>query len=221
MIEVRYLSKSFGDVRALDQVSFSVSAGDSLVILGPSGSGKTTLLRLVAGLEIPDQGEIFIDGKLASEPGWVLSPYQRGIGFVFQTPALWPHMTVAKNILFGLNGMPQREASNRLDELLVQTGLAGLERRYPSQLSSGQARRVALARTLAPKPRGLLMDEPLTNVDPDLKGQLLAMIKKNIGQDGTCLLYVTHDADEAREISERVLVLKDGCLDATSTQCNN
>ncbi|OGD32654.1 MAG: hypothetical protein A2V45_08095 [Candidatus Aminicenantes bacterium RBG_19FT_COMBO_58_17] len=212
MIEVRELSKSFGDVRVLDHVTFNVPASDSLVILGPSGSGKTTLLRLIAGLEIPDQGEIFINGEPASEPGRVLSPYRRGIGFVFQTPALWPHMTVAKNILFGLNGMLKRDASNRLDELLVQTGLTGLEHRYPSQLSSGQARRVALARTLAPKPRCLLMDEPLTNLDPDLKGQLLAMIKKNVGQERTCLLYVTHDAEEARGISERVLVLQNGRL---------
>ena len=212
MIEVRELSKSFGDVRVLDHVTFNVPASDSLVILGPSGSGKTTLLRLIAGLEIPDQGEIFINGEPASEPGRVLSPYRRGIGFVFQTPALWPHMTVAKNILFGLNGMLKRDASNRLDELLVQTGLTGLKHRYPSQLSSGQARRVALARTLAPKPRCLLMDEPLTNLDPDLKGQLLAMIKKNVGQERTCLLYVTHDAEEARGISERVLVLQNGRL---------
>ena len=166
MIEVRDLGKSFGNVRALNHLGFNVPDSDAVVILGPSGSGKTTLLRLVAGLEIPDHGEIFIDGELASEPGRVLSPHQRGIGFVFQAPALWPHMTVAKNILFGLNGMPKQEASNRLDELLVQTGLTGLEQRYPSQLSSGQARRVALARTLAPKPRCLLMDEPLTNCRP-------------------------------------------------------
>jgi ABC-type Fe3+/spermidine/putrescine transport system ATPase subunit len=215
MIEVKQLSKSFGDVRAVDHVTFNVPAGDSLAILGPSGSGKTTLLRLIAGLEIPDEGEIYINGELSSEPGWVEAPHRRGIGFVFQAPSLWPHMTVAQNILFGLNGISRRDGRRRLDELLQQTSLKGLENRYPSQLSGGQARRVALARTLAPRPRCLLMDEPLTNLDPDLKGQLVALIKQTAEQEGVCLLYVTHDADEAKCISERVLVLRDGRLERT------
>jgi ABC-type Fe3+/spermidine/putrescine transport system ATPase subunit len=213
MIEVKGLTKFFEGVKAVDHVSFNLPAGESVVILGPSGSGKTTLLRLIAGLEIPDEGQVLINGELVSEPGGVLSPHRRGIGFVFQTPALWPHMTVAKNVLFGLNGTPGRDARRRLNELLKEISLTGLEGRYPSQLSSGQARRVALARTLAPRPKCVLMDEPLTNLDPDLKGQLLTFIKKTTGQEGASLLYVTHDADEARVISDRALILREGRLE--------
>jgi len=212
MIEVKQLSKSFGQVRAVDEVTFDLPAGGSLVIVGPSGSGKTTLLRLIAGLEIPDRGEILINGALASQPGWAMAPHQRGIGFVFQTPCLWPHMTVAQNILFGLQNLPREVARRRLHELLEQTSLSGLEGRYPSQLSGGEARRVAVARTLAPRPRCLLMDEPLTNLDPDLRTKLLAVIKASVEQQGSCLLYVTHDRDEAACISDRNLTLRDGRL---------
>lgn len=212
MIQVSQLSKCFGRVRALDAASFRLAAGESLVILGPSGSGKTTLLRLIAGLEMPDEGQVLIDGGLASRPGWVLDPHRRGIGFVFQTPCLWPHMTVAQNILFGLAHLSWRDARQRLDELLAQTELIGLERRYPSELSGGEARRVALARTLAPTPKCLLMDEPLTNLDQDLRAKLLTLIKETVQSEGSSLLYVTHDPDETAQISGRVLTLRDGRL---------
>jgi len=213
MIRVRQLSKSFGQAKAVDNITFSLAAGESLVILGPSGSGKTTLLRLVAGLEMPDDGEVSINGQLASKPGWVLAPHQRGIGFVFQAPCLWPHMTVSQNILFGLGRLSREEARRRLDELLEQTALSGLERRYPSELSGGEARRVAVARALAPRPRCLLMDEPLTNLDEHLRARLLALIRETVEQQGSCLLYVTHDRDEMAQISGRVLALKGGRLD--------
>jgi len=213
MIVVDQLTKSYRDVKAVDGVSFEAPRPGSLAILGPSGSGKTTLLRLIAGLEIPDAGEIHINGELVSQPGWAAAPYKRGLGLVFQTSALWPHMTVAQNILFGLHGRPKEEARGRLSELLEQTSLGGLERRYPHEISGGEARRVALARTLAPRPRCLLLDEPLTNVDPDLKRKLLSLIQEEVRQTEACLIYVTHDSSEAGQISGRVLLLKDGCLE--------
>jgi len=202
MISIRDLTKSFGEVKAVDHVSFEIQEGESLAIFGPSGSGKTTLLRLIAGLELPDVGEIHINGALMSTAGQAAPPHQRGIGFMFQTSALWPHMTIAENILFGLHNFPKDAAHQRLDEILDQVELQGLERRYPAQLSGGQSRRVALARTLAPKPKVLLMDEPLTNVDPDLKESLLRLVKETASVEGTTLLYVTHDNKEANEIAK-------------------
>ena len=213
MISVRQVSKSFGDVIAVKQITFEISVGNRVAILGPSGSGKTTLLRLIAGLEVPDSGEIYIDGTLASTPKQMLEPHARGLGFVFQAPALWPHMTVAQNILFGLHDLSRDEAINRLNELLGLVSLQGFERRYPHQLSGGEARRVSLARTLAPRPRCLLMDEPLTNVDPDLKTKLLDCIRQAVEYTNAGLIYVTHDAGEAETMSECVFMLRNGCLE--------
>jgi iron(III) transport system ATP-binding protein len=165
MITVRQVTKYYGQTKALEEVSLSHNSLDPLIILGPSGGGKTTLLRLIAGLEMPDSGEIYLENCLASDPGWLLPPHRRGIGFVFQSSALWPHMTVADNILFGVNHVPKDEARDRLNGLLESTGLKGLEGRYPDELSGGEARRVAIARCLAPRPKILLMDEPLINLD--------------------------------------------------------
>jgi len=212
MIQMDKVTKCKGGLNILDQVSLEVFPRDSVAILGPSGSGKTTLLRLIAGLEVPDGGQIFIDGRLVSSPEWTLAPDRRGIGFVFQAPALWPHMTVAQNILFGLQGLPREEARLRLEELLARTSLSGLADRYPHQISGGEARRVSLARALAPRPRCLLLDEPLTNLDPELKEEMLCLIEESLEESGICSIYVTHDADEAERISERILTLKGGSL---------
>ncbi len=212
MITIHRLTKFYGEVKALDGVSLELNNPDPLVILGPSGSGKTTLLRLIAGLESPDEGEIYINGLLASKPGCVLLPPQRHIGFVFQSSALWPHMTVAQNILFGLNGLTKNEARVRLQGLLDMTHLKGLEQRYPDELSGGEARRVAIARCLAPKPKYLLMDEPLINLDPDLKEKVLSLIEETTRQTQAFLVYVTHDAEEATKLSGRILNLRSGRL---------
>ncbi len=213
MIAVQELVKDFGVVRAIDHVTFELQEGDSTAIYGPSGSGKTTLLRLIAGLEKPDEGTVRINGDMMSGLGILVAPHKRGVGFVFQNPALWPHMTVAKNILFGLKGLPKQEAQQRLDELLERTELQGLEFRYPSQLSGGQARRVALARTLAPKPKILLMDEPLTNIDPTLKASLLNLVKEVVSKESVTMIYVTHDIDEAAQIAgDRLFEMKMGRL---------
>jgi iron(III) transport system ATP-binding protein len=212
MILMDRVTKCKGGRKILDQASLEVLPRDSVAIIGPSGSGKTTLLRLIAGLEVPDRGQIFIDGRLASSPEWTLAPYRRGIGFVFQAPALWPHMTVAQNILFGLQGLAKKEAGFRLEELLARTSLSGLADRYPHQISGGEGRRVALARALAPRPRCLLLDEPLTNLDPELKEEMLCLIEESLEESGICSIYVTHDASEAERISARILTLKGGSL---------
>lgn len=201
MISIRDLSKCFGDVKAVDSVNLEFGEGQSRAIFGPSGSGKTTLLRLIAGLETPDKGEIIIDETVMSRAGLAVPPHKRGLGFMFQSAALWPHMTVAENILFGLHRLSKDSASKRLKELLILVGLPGFEMRYPSQLSGGESRRVALARTLAPKPKLLLMDEPFTSVDPDLKANLLHLVKETVNLEGMTLLMVTHDKEEATHIA--------------------
>ncbi|RPI31825.1 MAG: ATP-binding cassette domain-containing protein, partial [Chloroflexota bacterium] len=201
MIDVCGVSKSYGKVAGVERVSFQVPAQGLRVLYGPSGSGKTTLLRLIAGLEIPDEGEIALNGEQASRPGWALAPHRRGIGFMFQTPALWPHLTVAQNVAFGLHGLPKNESRERLHHLLDQAGLAHLARRYPHQLSGGEARRVALARTLAPRPACLLLDEPLANLDPESKDRLRGLVLEIVRNTQACLVWVTHDAEEASFIS--------------------
>lgn len=188
----------------------TVSPDSPVVLVGPSGSGKTTLLRLISGLDRPDSGEIHIGGRLASSAGYVLEPHKRDLGFMFQKPALWPHMTVAQNIVFGMAGKTRVEVNNRLHELTAATSLEGLELRYPHQLSEGQARRVSLARTLAPGPKHLLMDEPLTSLDPELKSSILALIRSEVAASCACLVYVTHDDGEAGALAGRVITMKNG-----------
>jgi iron(III) transport system ATP-binding protein len=213
MIELREVKKAFGDVIAVEGLSLIAAKGSSTIIHGPSGSGKTTLLRLIAGLEMPDEGEIFIAGSPASRPGWVLAPHERNLGFLFQSPALWPHMTVAQNILFGLKNLPREAANERLDEVLRETSLQSLKPRYPSQLSGGEARRVSLARTLAPRPEYLLMDEPLVHLDHDLKADMIHWIKRTVIENEATMIYVTHDFDEAGQISQgSPLEMRDGRL---------
>ncbi|MBN1246060.1 MAG: ABC transporter ATP-binding protein [Anaerolineae bacterium] len=201
-------------VRAVDGVSLELPAGSTTVIYGPSGSGKTTLLRLIAGLERPDAGEILIAGALASTPGWVLPPHQRGVGFVFQDPALWPHLTVAQNVAFGLRSRPRREIAALVDEVLASMELEGLQRRYPNQLSGGQARRVAIARTLVVNPRCLLLDEPLTHLQPDLALQVLEEIRAQVTARSMTLLYVTHSVGEAARLGGRHLRMVNGQIEA-------
>lgn len=210
MITLRQVSKRFGAVAAVDDLSLEVPQGSVTVIHGPSGSGKTTLLRLIAGLEIPDGGQIAIGGRAASTPDWILPPNRRGIGFVFQTPSLWPHLTVSQNILFGLQGMGRQDQGARLREMVQEMSLGGLEHRFPAQLSGGQARRVSLARSLITRPRRLLLDEPLINLDPELRERLLGLILEVVQREGASLLYVTHNLEEVAGLSGRVLRLQDG-----------
>ena len=169
-IELKNINKTFGDVKASDNVSFGIEKGRLIGLLGPSGSGKTTILRMLAGLEKQDSGEIFIDGKNVND----LSPDQRGIGFVFQNYALFPYLTVFDNIAYGLKIQKKEKEyiKNRVKELLELVGLPGVEKRYPDQLSGGQRQRIALARALAPSPELLLLDEPFAAIDAKVRKEL-------------------------------------------------
>lgn len=210
MIILEHISKSFGKIKAVDKISLEVAEKDIAVVLGPSGSGKTTLLRLISGLEMPDNGKIFFRNQLCSQKGWVLTPHKRGIGFVFQTPALWPHMTIKQNILFGLNGLSQDEAHSRLIPILEQSSLMELKDRYPDQVSGGEARRAAIARALITHSKYMLMDEPLINLDFKMKQSMMSLILKNVQEAGSSLIYVTHDLLEAQQINGRVWIMQKG-----------
>ncbi|MBI5685818.1 MAG: ABC transporter ATP-binding protein [Verrucomicrobia bacterium] len=210
MISVSRLTKLFGNTTALDGVTLSVAPGQTLAVVGPSGCGKTTLLRLVAGLEKPDEGEVVLHGTVASRPGWALPPHERNVGFVFQSAALWPHMSVAQNISFGMNARPRDQARATLAALLDQLDLRELAGRHPHQLSGGQARRVALARALAPQPRILLLDEPLTNLDGELKSRVLGVIQDAIRATRPAVIHVTHDPAEAAALGAQTLTLREG-----------
>ncbi len=201
MIELENISKTFGSRRAVDRVSLVIPDHARIALLGPSGSGKTTLLRLIAGLEIPDEGTISIDGRPVSRADFVIPPSERSLGFVFQSPALWPHMTVTDNIRFGLGHLPREKQKQRLHSLMERMQILPLADRFPDQISGGEARRVALARALAPRPAILLCDEPLTNLDRPLRQDLLKLIIESVQEAGSSMVYVTHDEFEAETIA--------------------
>ncbi len=213
ILKVEGVTKVYKDLKALDNVSFEFETG-ILSFLGPSGCGKTTLLRSIAGLEIPDAGAISIADKVQTsiEGGVLIPPYSREIGFVFQNYALWPHMTVFKNVAFSLNlrKFPAEEIRRRVLACLDLVGLGGREERYPSQLSGGQQQRVALARSIVLEPRLILLDEPLSNLDAKLREEMRVELKKLIKKVGISALYVTHDQEEAFVISDKVIVMNAG-----------
>ncbi len=211
MIEVREVSKRFGDYVALDGVSLEVGSGDLLGLLGPSGSGKSTLLRVIAGLEQPDSGGVFISGREAT----ALRPQQRGVGFVFQHYAPFRHMTVRDNVAFGLKirKRPRKEIAARVHELLELVQLEGLGGRYPSQLSGGQRQRMALARALAVEPEVLLLDEPFGALDARVRKELRDWLRRLHDEVHVTTIFVTHDQEEAMEISDRIVVMREGRIE--------
>lgn len=210
MIRLNKVSKYFDSTLALEDVSLEISTGEQVVIQGPSGGGKSTLLRLIAGLETPTQGEIYLGAQLASSPESIFPPHTRNIGFVFQRSALWQHMTVAQNIHFAMRNLSKSEEGARLSKLLEEMELTSFMSRYPSQLSGGEARRVAIARALAAEPKILLMDEALTSLNPELKEHILALIQKFVRQKEITLLYVTHLTEEAQQIHGRKIYIQKG-----------
>jgi iron(III) transport system ATP-binding protein len=212
MIELAGISKSYGSHPALGSVSLTIPDHAHVALLGPSGSGKTTLLRLIAGLEMPDAGTISFDGRIISSPEYVLPPSERSIGFVFQSAALWPHMTVSDNILFGLDHLPENEQQQRLKTLLERMEITPVKDRFPDQISGGEARRVALARALAPRPTTLLFDEPLTNLDRKLRDDLLSLISETIRETGSAMVYVTHDEYEAECVADTIIRFEKGTI---------
>lgn len=208
MIAVRHVTKHFHGPPVLSDVSLDVRSGETVVIWGRSGSGKSTLLRLIAGLDLPDTGEIWINDVCVSTTQWATAPYTRRIGYMFQRSALWPHMTVTKNIAFGLNRVTKDQVQARVNTLLEQMAIAHLAERYPDQLSGGEARRVALARALAPQPKYLLLDEPLTSLDPALREMLLNVIMTQVRLTEASLIYVTHNQDEVDPLGGRMVPLE-------------
>ena len=210
-ILVRNVSKRFGDFVALDDVSLDVESGSLTALLGPSGSGKSTLLRIIAGLEAPDEGEIVLAGKDAT----ALSPQKRNVGFVFQHYAAFKHMTVRDNIAFGLKvrKRPKAEIRERVDELLHLVQLEGFAHRYPAQLSGGQRQRMGLARALAPEPQVLLLDEPFGALDARVRAELRDWLRQLHDVVHVTTVFVTHDQEEAMEISDQIAVLNHGRLE--------
>jgi iron(III) transport system ATP-binding protein len=207
-IDVADAVKRFGAVEVLKQVSIDVAPGEIVALLGPSGCGKTTLLRSIAGLERLDDGSISIGGTQVSAPGLHVRPEQRRIGMVFQDWALFPHMTVAGNVGYGLSREERR--SNRVAESLDRVGLSGLGDRSPATLSGGQQQRVALARALAPQPTALLLDEPFSNLDTSLRVQVRSEVHRLLTELGVTTVFVTHDQEEAFVLGDRVAVMHEG-----------
>jgi len=210
LLQLNSVSKTFGDVVAVDRISFTLAEGEFLSLLGPSGSGKTTTLQMIAGLAHPTSGEILLAGR----PIGPLPPYKRDIGMVFQNYALFPHMTVERNVAFPLEmrDMSRPEISRRVAAVLKLVDLPGFEDRYPRQLSGGQQQRVALARAIVFEPKLLLMDEPLGAPDKRLREQMQLEIKHLHQRLGVSIIYVTHDQDEALVMSDRIGVFNQGRL---------
>jgi multiple sugar transport system ATP-binding protein len=220
-ITIKNLSKHFGKVKAIDNVSLDIEAGAFLTLLGPSGCGKTTLLRCVAGLEDPDGGEIYIGDKLvfSYDKGISMPSGKRDLGLVFQNYALWPHMKVDKNITFGLEiqKLPKEEMKKRVKEVLAEVKMEGYEDRYPREMSGGQQQRIALARMLAYRPKVFLMDEPLSNLDARLRMDMRAELKRLHYGAGATTIYVTHDQVEALTMSTNIAVMQEGVLQQHDT----
>lgn len=209
ILEIENLSFSFSPKQPpiLSGFSLCVEQGEVLGILGPSGSGKSTLLRLIAGLEAPATGLIKIAGKPVAGPGIFVQPERRGVGMVFQDYALFPHMTVKDNILLGLHRLAKKERFNRLREVLELVKMAGYEHRYPHELSGGQQQRIALARALAPNPVLLLLDEPFSNLDAELKMLLRKELRRILKKANTTCLLVTHDPVDISDVCDRRIIL--------------
>ncbi len=220
-ITIKNLSKHFGKVTAVNNVSLDIQAGAFLTLLGPSGCGKTTLLRCVAGLEDPDGGEIYIGDKLvfSHDKGISIPSGQRDLGLVFQNYALWPHMKVDKNITFALEikKMSKEEMQKRVKESLAEVKMEGYEDRYPREMSGGQQQRIALARMLAYRPSVFLMDEPLSNLDARLRIDMRSELKRLHHVSGATTIYVTHDQVEALTMSSDIAVMREGTLQQVDT----
>ena len=233
ILQLRGISKTFPTSKnpAVNQVSLELQQGELLGLLGPSGCGKTTLLRIVAGFEKVSQGQVVLAGNIVSDRNINIPPEKRNTGMVFQDYALFPHLTVAENIAFGLKGkkteanggifhhgrLKNREIQQRIRDVLELVGLSTLEKRYPHELSGGQQQRVALARAIAPQPALILLDEPLSNLDVQVRHRLREEIRAILKAAGTTAIFVTHDREEALAISDKIAVMRDGKLEQVGT----
>jgi iron(III) transport system ATP-binding protein len=221
MLELKNLTKTFGDVAAVSDVSLAVPDGAFLVLLGPSGCGKTTLLRMLAGLELPTAGQIVFDGRVVSDGDrqWQVEPARRNSGLVFQSYALWPHMTVRGNVDWPLKvaGMAAADRARRVDEVLTMLDIRALADRYPNEISGGQQQRVAIARTIAPRHGVLLFDEPLSNLDAKLRVEMRTELMRLHRATGATAVYVTHDQIEAMTMATHVAVMNRGRIEQFGT----
>ncbi len=215
-ISLKGVSYAFGANTVLNQIDLHIEPGSVVALLGPSGCGKSTLLRLLAGLTQPAEGEIHFGDRLVARAGWALPPEARDIGMVFQDYALWPHMTVAQNVMFPLRmrNVPRQERDSRVAQALARVGLSDFAERKPAGLSGGQQQRVALARAIVAEPRVLLFDEPLSNLDSELRGTLCHEMATLLRQLGTTAVYVTHDRREAEILADRIVHLSAGSVAA-------
>ncbi len=215
MLRIEDLSKSYNAHPVLNHINLEIVAGEIICLLGPSGCGKTTLLRLIAGLEQPDSGVIYANNQLLND----VPPHQRGVGLMFQDFALFPHLNVAENVAFGLRMRKLRpeERAQRVQEVLSLVGLSGFASRDVAQLSGGERQRVALARSLAPSPKLLMLDEPLGSLDAALREHLVLELRDIIKQLGLTAIYVTHDQSEAYAIADRIVVMQQGHIEQIGT----
>lgn len=214
-IEIRDVNLSYGTTHILKDVSLSIQPGEFFALLGPSGCGKTTLLRLIAGFSHADSGRVLLDGEDISQ----LPPWRRDVGMVFQSYALWPHMTVSRNVAFGLEErrLGRAEIAEKVSAALALVGLEALGERYPAQLSGGQQQRVALARTIAIEPKVLLLDEPLSNLDAQMRVQVRRELRDLQQRLGLTTIFVTHDQEEANTVCDRIAVLNAGAVQQVGT----
>ena len=218
-LEVRNLTRQFelGALPAVYDASFAIKKGEILAMVGPSGCGKTTTLRLIAGFEQPDAGSVILAGQVIADPRRSVPTEQRGIGMVFQEHALFPHLTVFENVAFGLKRQPRRAAEDRTKAMLDLIGLGRLSHRYPYEISGGERQRVALARALAPQPIVLLLDEPFSSLDADLRKQIREEVRLILKEIGATAIFVTHDQEEALFMGDRLAVFDQGRLEQLGT----
>ncbi len=215
ILEIKDLKKSFDGVQVLKGISLSVQAGEFITILGPSGCGKTTTIRIIAGLTEADSGQVFLEGEDVT----LREPNERSVNTVFQNYALFPHMTVETNVAYGLKikGVPKSEIRQRVADVLELVQLTGYEKRKPDELSGGQKQRVAIARAVINNPKILLLDEPLGALDLQLRRQMQVELKRLQKQLNITFIYITHDQEEAEYLSDRIVVMHEGCIEQVGT----
>ncbi|GAB6152543.1 hypothetical protein JCM17380_12930 [Desulfosporosinus burensis] len=209
-IEIEGLCFKYSQKSIIQDFSMSIEKGEVICILGESGGGKSTVLRLIAGLEVPSKGRIKINDITVVDESVFVLPEKRGVGMVFQDYALFPHMTVSENIRFGLRKLSTKEKDHRINQMLDLVSLGDYKKRYPYELSGGQQQRVAIARTLAPNPSLLLLDEPFSNLDAHLRSKIREEIKIILRQTSKTVIFVTHDKEDAQSMADRVVILKEG-----------
>jgi len=220
IVKIENVTKAYSNTPVIREMSLGIEKGERVVILGPSGCGKTTLLRMIAGFIHPDKGKLIIEGKTVSDNGkCIIEPESRQVGMVSQDLALWPHMTSYKNIEFGLKAkkVAKMEIRERIDTILEKVQMAQFKNAYPGDLSGGQQQRIALARALVTRPKILLMDEPLSSLDADLRCVLMREILRLQEELAITMIYVTHDREESFSLATRIVVMKEGKIQNTGT----